>query len=63
MKWINIEDRLPNTHESVWGFCYISNDIQIQTQVSLNSDGNWYDWCGEHFPHVTYWMELPELPE
>ena len=56
MKWINVNDRLPeeNTPVLVWN--------KDAVDIGFIRDGQWRDFS-EVFRHVSHWMPLPNGPK
>ena len=68
MKWISVEDRLPDIGVPVWCYCFEDYEQRgYYEKTTEYSDGpahlfkNDYDYNG--YLSVTHWMPLPEPPE
>jgi len=68
MKWISVEDRLPEIQQDVLAVHMIRDNPSAIMSVWWAA-GRWYENCyhGDHaaMPDdaVTHWMPLPEPPE
>ena len=77
MKWISVENRLPEKNVRVWAHYEASAN---HSDVSWNRDGQWFAcWWGDKWNDkfvlqalseldadqlkITHWMPLPEPPE
>ena len=71
MKWINVDDRLPEANTEVLVNTVLDN-IYIGLLVRIGE--GYYQWNvstmsgtlyfhDRGFCHITHWMALPELPE
>lgn len=67
IKWISVNDVLPEPYKAVLGYTPYHNNIWA---VTMHEDGRWYiwapvsrlydpDWDGQ----ITYWMPMPEPPK
>ena len=75
MKWINVEDKLPEFKKEVlcsWYECEGGISIGILDEVRhiqngtvdyLEKDWTLYSSIGKMEYDVTHWMELPEVPK
>jgi hypothetical protein len=64
MKWIDVNDRLPEDTEPVTA-CFLGwDDMQFIRVLEYDKETEvWEDWnCIEH-THITHWMPLPEPPK
>ena len=60
MKWISVEDRVPEHSDYVLVFCK-----GLGSPIIGSYDGHFDDWSsseGEQVREVTYWMLLPGPP-
>ena len=56
-RWINVNDAMPENHQEV--FVCTKNKRILKARWSAD----WNKFMGPGVANVTYWMELPELPE
>ena len=63
MKWISIEDKLPEKYKYVLGYGSESTlHGQNYDQVKLDKNGDWIAISNYTHLRVTHWMPLPEPP-
>ena len=67
MKWISVEDRLPNVGQETLIRIPVATRFNVENG-SYKGNGTWLGaWCDRRGPSsaykVTHWMPLPELPE
>lgn len=61
MKWISVEDRLPNNLEIVLVNGESDNDLRKGFDTAWIAPGcGWTSW---HCKNITHWMPLPNPPE
>lgn len=61
MRWISVEDRLPDDFEWVLA---VDKDRCVGEAMFSSRDGSWDGPYGEyHLYGVTHWMPMPEPPE
>ena len=60
MKWISVEDNLPDDYNYKLMFY---RHIIILGYFAPDDDKVWRDDTGIVRPHVTHWMPLPEPPK
>ena len=58
MKWISVEDRLPE--DDVSALCFLSNGFVCMVHFF---SGEWVEMWGIKIMDVLYWMPLPKHPE
>lgn len=60
MKWISVEDRLPEM-----GVVVLTMGAYFDPITAYKTVISWYEYAGadEHITGVTYWAELPPPPE
>jgi hypothetical protein len=67
MKWIRVEDRLPEHHRNVLVFYSVGLSYSIAIGVIRDTDcGELWFYLGDSSQinhHITHWMPLPEPPE
>ena len=65
MKWISIEDKLPEVDTEVLILMEVGGNIERGLHIGNgNFKANWCSRVGtDHTYKVTHWMPLPELPE
>ena len=62
MKWISVEERLPESDS--WVLCWCS-DVEVSVTVGYLTDNNEWVWAEDHtttLEDLTHWMPLPETP-
>ena len=60
MKWINIEDKLPESPYDILVWNNVNKFIEV---ANYNSDEKSFQNGNYHLENITHWMELPEPPE
>jgi hypothetical protein len=60
MKWINVNDILPEVDENVLYYSKKNNEVWL---ASIDSSGIW--WVDEFgkFDEIDFWMPLPKPPK
>ena len=61
-EWISVEDRLPDTFESVLGHCPDEYPLQTVHEVYVNGFGQWKSAQVHDNKNITHWMPMPESP-
>lgn len=64
IKWIDVEDRLPEQNKIVILYLTQSNGKKVVTVGKLTVVDTWRTWLKEYcFEDVANWMPLPEPPK
>jgi len=66
MKWVSVEEKLPEDRQRVLTYLAELQQILLHTYYEWDTvEASW--WIGEHFfalkhGRITHWMPLPEKP-
>ena len=66
MKWISVEERLPEPEQYVIGYCHgypLNYVSMIRHNPNLRGSKFWNDSIDRQANGVSHWMPLPEPPK